>query len=119
MGHFSDVQKYFCKYLSLQNLFVDLKKSKISKKVGKPMTSAPPPTIFKVRGVRKNLNLQISAFSNNKKILIFKIDVHTPGTKKSKKIALLLVKNKQKMYIFHYLWLVFGARNSEKTLKIL
>ena len=41
VGYFSDIQKYFCKYLSLQNLFVDLKKSKMSKKVGvgKPMTS--------------------------------------------------------------------------------
>ena len=53
------------------------------------------------------------------RFLIFKIDVHTPGTKKSKKIALLLVKNMQKMCIFHYLLLVFGARNSKKTLKIL
>ena len=41
---FSDVQKYFRTHLSLQNLFVDFKKSKISKKVGvgKPMASAPP-----------------------------------------------------------------------------
>ena len=120
MEHFSDVQKYFCKFLSLQNLFVDFKKSKMSKKVGvgKPMTSAP------LRFSRSEVlgRIWIYRFRHSaiiKKFLIFRIDVHTPGTKKSEKIALLLEKNKQKMYIFHYLWIDFGARNSEKTLKIL
>ena len=118
--HFSDVQKYFCKYLSLQNLFVDLKNSKISGKVGvwKPMESDP--LRFSRSGVLGRI--WIYRFRHSaliKRFLIFKIDVHTSGTKKLKKIELLLVKNKQKMYIFHYLWVVFGARNSEKMLKIL
>ena len=119
--HFSDVQKYFCKYLSLQNLFVDFKKSKMSKKVGvgKPMTSAPPLRFSRSEVLGRIWIYRFRHSAIIKKFLIFKIDVHTPGTKKSKKIALLLVKNKQKMYIFHYLWLVFGARNSEKTQKIL
>ena len=78
-----------------------------------------PPTIFKVRGVGKNLNLQISTFSNNRKISHFKIDVHTPGTIKSKKIALLLVKNKQKCTFFIMYGLFLERETQKKTLKIL
>ena len=78
-----------------------------------------PPKIFKLKILRRIWIYRILYSEVLKWFFTFKIDVHTPGTTKSKNMHILLIKKWWKNEFFHDLRSIFGSRNEKINMKTL